>query len=58
MPQMTTGIPLRTRPLAALNDELIIAIVPISADQLFFFESENIYYSTDAGRSVLFFPGA
>ncbi len=46
-----------TSPLPALNDKLINAIVPISADELFLVETENIHYSDDGGQTVSFHQG-
>lgn len=44
-----------TTVLPELNDKLITAIAPVTSEELFFFEAENIYYSSNAGQSVSFF---
>lgn len=43
-----------TTPLEALNDKLINSIVPISAEEIFFFEADHIHYTPDAGQTVTF----
>lgn len=44
-----------SNPLLALKEKIIVGMATISADEIFFFESQNIYYSSDAGNSVSFF---
>ncbi len=44
-----------SNPIPTLKEKLIIGIAPISANELFFFEAQNIYYSSDAGETVSFF---
>ena len=42
-------------PLADDYDKLINSIVPISAEEIFLMETENIHYSDDGGQTVSFY---
>lgn len=40
------------RPVSELNGKLVISIVPVSPEEIYFFESENIYSTLDGGESI------
>ena len=41
-----------TRPIPQLNEKLVVSIVSVSSEDVFFFESENIYSTSDGGETI------
>ena len=41
-----------TNPVPSLSGKLVVCLVPVSSEDLYFFESENVYFSDDSGATA------